>query len=67
MQLWKKVGKEELTECVCGDPVIYARSCKDFKIASKEECMERNITLALGIDIVSEQTRHNTTRPGFII
>ena len=38
----KTVDNEELTECMKGDPVIYFRSSKDFKIAWKEKCKERN-------------------------
>ena len=56
---------EELMECIRDDTFIYVRSSKYFKIAWKKNTW-KEITSALGIDIVPAQTRYNSVRTNFI-
>lgn len=61
---WEKVADyEELMGCLRGEPVIFARSNKDFKLFGRKTCMERN-NLCAGI--CTSTNKVNTIKTNFM-
>ena len=53
-------------ECIRGDPDIYFRNTKGFKLPERKKCIERNNLCTENVDVVSAQTRINTIKTSFM-